>query len=134
MKFCIFLLLIIYCPLSLANEINFCSKKYSLESEISSNLKICVNKAGVSIIHYDNIYSHKFINHIETQFYIINSLPTGFLCRDGIFTGRYIPPPKYQPKNGIYLYKLENGKYGLKPIVPEVPKKITIREFLLLIV
>tara|TARA_Y100001970_G_scaffold275522_1_gene376845 strand:+ start:792 stop:1385 length:594 start_codon:yes stop_codon:yes gene_type:complete len=131
MKFFVLIFVIISSSLSFADDNDACDSRNSVKLNISSELKLCSSKNGVTIIHYENIYNYKFINHIESQFYIINSLPTGFLCRDGILTGRHLPPPKYKPNNGIYLYKLENIKNKLVPIIPPKPESFKIRKYLM---
>jgi len=131
MRYLILFYLLVFSFSSFADEPNLCQSKNSTKFKVSSELEFCTSKLGITINHYDNSYFYKFVNHLETQFYIIKSLPSGFLCRDGVFTGRKIPPPKYKPYNGIYLYKLDNNKNKLSPILPAMPEKFKIREYLM---
>ena len=133
MQYILFLFLTIFTNLVFANDnhIDICSLKNSIKYSVNANLELCNSDKGITIKHHDNKYNYKFINHIETQFYIINSLPSGFLCRDGIFSGRKLPSPKYEPNNGIYLYKLRNIRNKLEPFTPAKPKIFKIREYIM---
>ena len=131
MRYFIYLYFLLFSTLSFADKPDICLSKYSTKFKVSSELEFCTSAQGITINHYDNLYLYEFINHLETQFYIIKSLPSGFLCRDGVFTGRQIPPPKYKPNNGIYLYKLESKKNKFSPILPAKPKKFKVREYLM---
>lgn len=62
---------------------------------------------------------------------MLKVLPTGFRCRDGILVGRSIPPTKYIPENAIYIYKLQEGRYGLEPVEPVVADKIPYGKYLM---
>jgi len=110
---------------------NLCKEKNIKITSVSDDLKLCISKEGLTIKHFDNHHSFKFINHLETQFYLIKTLPSGFLCRDGIFTSRSIPAFKYKPINGIYLYKLKKGKNNFDPLLPAVPENFKIRDYLM---
>jgi len=122
--------LIIFNSFSEENR-NFCSDKGVKNIEFNKNFNICYSSKGVSINHFEQVYNFSFKNHVETQFYLLRAVPTGFLCREGILVGKFIPPPKYQPRNGIYIYELEKGKNGLVPITPALPRKLNIREYLI---
>ena len=110
---------------------DFCSDKGAKNIEFNKNFNICYSSGGVSIDHFDQIYNFSFKNHIETQFYFLRTVPTGFLCRDGILVGKFIPPPKYQPRNAVYIYELKKEKHGLMPISPALPRKLNMREYLI---
>ena len=114
-----------------ANNDEICSSNETKNIKIGKELNFCFSSKGISVNHFNKFYNFKFLNHIETQFYIINSLPSGFLCRDGVFTGPYITPAKYRPKNGIYIYELSKKKHGLTPILPAVPAEFKIRNFIM---
>ena len=47
-------------------------------TSVSDDLKLCISKEGLTIKHFDNHHSFKFINHLETQFYLTKTLPSGF--------------------------------------------------------
>lgn len=128
MRYFIFFYILIFSSFSIADELNICSSKFSTKFKVSADLEFCTSKQGISINYFNKSYFYEFINHLETQFYIIKSLPSGFLCRDGIFTGRKLPPPKYQPNNGKYLYKLDNK---FTPVLPTKSVKFKIREYLM---
>jgi len=113
-------------------EINICDKKNIKISSVSDDLKVCISSEGITIQHFNNYHSYNFVNHLETQFYLIKSLPSGFLCRDGIFISKSIPVYKYKPINGIYLYKSEKVKNNLVPLIPPVPEKFKIRDYLMI--
>jgi len=108
-----------------------CKEKNIKITSVSDDLKLCISEKGITVKHFNNHHSFKFINHLETQFYLIKTLPSGFLCRDGIFTSRSIPVFKYKPVNGIYLYKLKKGKNNFEPILPAVPENFKIRDYLM---
>jgi len=128
----IYVCIIFFIPfLSYANENDICLFDDTEKIKIGKELNLCFSSKGISVNHFNIFHNFKFINHLETQYYIINSLPSGFLCRDGIFVGPYLPPTKYQPKNGIYIYRLNKGKHGLEPIMPAVPEKFKIRDFII---
>ena len=91
----------------------------------------CYGEEGVTLKHFNKIFNFQFIDHIQSQFYFIKTLPTGFRCRDGVLVGRAIPPTKYQPENAIYIYKLIEGKYGLIPIDPVQPATINHGKYLM---
>jgi len=126
----IFFYLIIFNSFSEENR-NFCSDKGVKNIEFNKNFNICYSANGISINHFEKLYNFSFIDHLETQFYFLRTVPTGFLCRDGILVGKFMPPPKYQPRNAIYIYELEKGKNGLVPISPALPRKLNIREYLI---
>ncbi len=128
MRYFIFFYVLIFSSFLIADELNICSSKFSTKFKVSADLEFCTSEQGISINYFNKSYFYEFINHLETQFYIIKSLPSGFLCRDGIFTGRKLPPPKYQPNNGKYLYKLDNK---FTPVLPTKPVKFKIREYLM---
>lgn len=128
MRYFIFFYILIFSSFSIADELNICSSKFSTKFKVSADLEFCTSEQGISINYFNKSYFYEFINHLETQFYIIKSLPSGFLCRDGIFTGRKLPPPKYQPNNGKYLYKLDNK---FTPVLPTKSVKFKIREYLM---
>ena len=128
MRYFIFFYVLIFSSFSIADELNICSSKFSTKFKVSADLEFCTSEQGISINYFNKSYFYEFINHLETQFYIIKSLPSGFLCRDGIFTGRKLPPPKYQPNNGKYLYKLDNK---FTPVLPTKSVKFKIREYLM---
>ncbi|MBH87636.1 MAG: hypothetical protein CMJ12_00585 [Pelagibacterales bacterium] len=113
-------------------EINICNKKNIKISSVSDDLKLCISSEGITIQHFNNYHSYNFVNHLESQFYLIKSLPSGFLCRDGIFISKSLPVYKYKPINGIYLYKLDKGKNNLEPVIPPVPAKFKIRDYLMI--
>ena len=110
---------------------NMCKEKNIKITSVSDDLKLCISEKGLTVKHFNNHHSFKFINHLETQFYLIKTLPSGFLCRDGIFTSRSIPVFKYKPVNGIYLYKLKKEKNNFEPILPAVPENFKIRDYLM---
>ena len=91
MQCILFLFLIIYTHIVFANDndIDICSLKNSIKYSVNANLELCNSDKGITVKHHDNIYNYKFINHIETQFYIINSLPSGFLS--------FHPPTYFSP-------------------------------------
>ena len=120
------------CNNSVAEELkNMCKEKNIKITSVSDDLKLCISEKGLTVKHFNNHHSFKFINHLETQFYLIKTLPSGFLCRDGIFTSRSIPVFKYKPVNGIYLYKLKKEKNNFEPILPAVPENFKIRDYLM---
>ena len=120
------------CNNSFSEEIkNICKEKNIKITSVSDDLKLCISEKGLTVKHFNNYHSFKFINHLETQFYLIKTLPSGFLCRDGIFTSRSIPVFKYKPVNGIYLYKLKKEKNNFEPILPAVPENFKIRDYLM---
>ena len=120
------------CNNSVSEELkNMCKEKNIKITSVSDDLKLCISEKGLTVKHFNNHHSFKFINHLETQFYLIKTLPSGFLCRDGIFTSRSIPVFKYKPVNGIYLYKLKKEKNNFEPILPAVPKNFKIRDYLM---
>ena len=120
------------CNNSVREEIkNMCKEKNIKITSVSDDLKLCISEKGLTVKHFNNHHSFKFINHLETQFYLIKTLPSGFLCRDGIFTSRSIPVFKYKPVNGIYLYKLKKEKNNFEPILPAVPENFKIRDYLM---
>ena len=122
---------------------NFCLADKSLadicEADNSKNkiinfnkdFQFCYGEEGVTLKHFSKIFNFQFIDHIQSQFYFIKTLPTGFRCRDGVLVGRAIPPTKYQPENAIYIYKLIEGKYGLIPIDPVQPATINHGKYLM---
>ena len=122
---------------------NFCLADKSLadicEADNSKNkifnfnkdFQFCYGEEGVTLKHFNKIFNFQFIDHIQSQFYFIKTLPTGFRCRDGVLVGRAIPPTKYQPENAIYIYKLIEGKYGLIPIDPVQPATINHGKYLM---
>ena len=73
MQFFVLIFVIIFSSLSFADDYDACNSRNSIKLSISSELKLCSSKNGVTIIHYENLYYYKFINHIESQFYLINS-------------------------------------------------------------
>ena len=97
----------------------------------NKDFQFCYGEEGVTLKHFNKIFNFKFIDHIQSQFYFIKTLPTGFRCRDGVLVGRAIPPTKYQPENAIYIYKLIEGKYGLIPIYPVQPATINHGKYLM---
>ena len=113
-------------------EINICENKNIKLSSVSDDLKLCISSEGITIQHYNKYHSYNFVNHLETQFYLIKSLPSGFLCRDGIFISKSIPVKKYKPINGIYLYKLDKSKNNLEAKIPAAPEKFKIRDYLMI--
>jgi hypothetical protein len=120
------------CNNSVSEELkNMCKEKNIKITSVSDDLKLCISEKGLTVKHFNNHHSFKFINHLETQFYLIKTLPSGFLCRDGIFTSRSIPVFKYKPVNGIYLYKLKKEKNNFEPILPAVPENFKIRDYLM---
>ena len=122
---------------------NFCLADKSLadicEADNSKNkiinfnkdFQFCYGEEGVTLKYFNKIFNFQFIDHIQSQFYFIKTLPTGFRCRDGVLVGRAIPPTKYQPENAIYIYKLIEGKYGLIPIDPVQPATINHGKYLM---
>ena len=120
------------CNNSVSEELkNICKEKNIKITSVSDDLKLCISEKGLTVKHFNNNHSFKFIDHLETQFYLIKTLPSGFLCRDGIFTSRSIPVFKYKPVNGIYLYKLKKEKNNFEPILPAVPENFKIRDYLM---
>jgi len=107
------------------------SNNESMLINFNKEVSLCYSVEGILITHYGNSYKFEFINHIESQFYIIKTLPTGFRCRDGILIGRALPPPKYQPENALYIYKLVEGKYGLEPKEPVTVDQIPYGKYLM---
>ena len=97
----------------------------------NKDFQFCYGEEGVTLKHFNKIFNFQFIDHIQSQFYFIKTLPTGFRCRDGVLVGRAIPPTKYQPENAIYIYKLIEGKYGLIPIYPVQPATINHGKYLM---
>ena len=97
----------------------------------NEDFQFCYGEEGVTLKHFNKIFNFQFIDHIQSQFYFIKTLPTGFRCRDGVLVGRAIPPTKYQPENAIYIYKLIEGKYGLIPIHPVQPASINHGKYLM---
>ena len=97
----------------------------------NKDFQFCYGEEGVTLKYFNKIFNFQFIDHIQSQFYFIKTLPTGFRCRGGVLVGRAIPPTKYQPENAIYIYKLIEGKYGLIPIDPVQPATINHGKYLM---
>ena len=136
-KYLFFSLIFIFILLNNAyaesNSEDICTKKNTKNKIININKDVifCYGPEGLTIKHFENTHNFQFINHIESQFYLIKTLPTGFRCRDGVLVGRAIPPPKYQPENALYVYKLTEAKYGLEPLFPAVADKIRYGKYLM---
>ena len=83
--FLLFLLCIFITTSSFAeNELSdLCTDQNSKDRVININkdLHFCYGPKGLTIVHFENTHNFKFINHIESQFYLIKTLPTGFRCR-----------------------------------------------------
>ena len=130
-----FLFFIILFNVCFADEtlVDICKADNSKNKIINFNkdFQFCYGEEGVTLKHFNKIFNFQFIDHIQSQFYFIKTLPTGFRCRDGVLVGRAIPPTKYQPENAIYIYKLIEGKYGLIPIYPVQPATINHGKYLM---
>ena len=52
------------------------SNNESMLINFNKEVSLCYSVEGILITHYGNSYKFEFINHIESQFYIIKTLPT----------------------------------------------------------
>jgi len=129
------LFLIILCNICIADEslLDICEADNSKNKIINFNkdFEFCYGEEGVTLKYFNKIFNFEFIDHVQSQFYFIKTLPTGFRCRDGVLVGKAIPPTKYQPENAVYIYKLIEGKYGLTPIDPVQPATINHGKYLM---
>ena len=131
-SFLFFIILFNFC-LADKSLADICEADNSRNKIINFNkdFQFCYGEEGVTLKYFNKIFNFQFIDHIQSQFYFIKTLPTGFRCRDGVLVGRAIPPTKYQPENAIYIYKLIEGKYGLIPIYPVQPATINHGKYLM---